>query len=75
MSLYLRLQSKLGLPMLDRWRLWRVACTLNIEHPTALLISEKLYDEAVQRYRRSPGRVGTAAQLASIRARLFETKK
>ncbi|MBI4579830.1 MAG: hypothetical protein HY718_09020 [Planctomycetes bacterium] len=69
LSLYMRVQAQLKLPLLDRWRLWRMAKALRIEHPTAMLISPVLYDEAVQRY--GQGRAGTQARLANIRLRLF----
>jgi hypothetical protein len=72
MNLYLRLQRRLHLPLWTRFRLWRLARQLNIEHPAALLISEQLFDEAVERYRIS-GRASTSTQtaFAGVRAQLF----
>jgi hypothetical protein len=55
MRLYLRMQGRLGLPWSYRWRLWRLARLLKLEHPTAVLISPVLFDEAVARYRQEAG--------------------
>jgi hypothetical protein len=73
MRLFLRMQSRLGLPMLDRWRLWRLARTMDLRHPTALLISSALFDEAVTKYRSSPARRRvSAASFTVLRSRLFQ---
>lgn len=73
--LYRRVLRKLGLPLADRWRLWWLARVLRVSHPTALLISAPLYDEAVQRYCASTGWLGhrqrAAPRLVAIRRRLF----
>ena len=75
MSLYLRVQRKLGLSPLDQWRLWRLAKVSRAEHPAALLISARMYDEAVRQYCSARGRLGdrsgAAPHFASIRSRLF----
>lgn len=76
MSLYLRVLSKLGIPLTDRWRLWWLAKALNIDHPATLLISEKMYDSAVARYCKSRGwfldRGRAKTRFKAIRFRLFE---
>ncbi len=76
MGLFLRVQRQLGLSLRDRWRLWRLAGVLNIEHPTALLISARLYDETVKHYCAGRGwfkvSVRTVHHFASIRRRLFQ---
>lgn len=68
--LFRRMQAQLGLGYLERWRLWRVARSLEIEHPTALLISAGYFDHAVGQYlvKASPGE---HKQLSTIRQRLF----
>jgi hypothetical protein len=75
MRLYLKMQARLGLSWSDRWRLWRLARRLKLEHPTAVLISAPLFDEAVSRYRQEGGRAAnnsaTVKALAAVRARLF----
>jgi hypothetical protein len=73
MGLYLRLLRKLGLGLLDRLRMWRLARAQKIEHPTALLISRQLFDEVVARYLRQPLPAKTPPHpaFAAIRARLF----
>jgi len=75
MGLYLRVQSKLGLSLLDRWRLWQLAQVLRIEHPTALLISARMYDEVVKEYCGGQGWLGSRARFAthftSLRHQLF----
>lgn len=75
MSLYLRTQRKLGLSLADCWWLWRLAATLRIAHPTALLISFRMFDEAVQEYCRGHGWLGdrtmAAPRFSAIRQRLF----
>ena len=73
--LYFRVLRALGLPWMDRWRLWKLAKVLRIEHPTALLISPALYDDAVRRFCGTTGLIGSRAYaapgLATIRERLF----
>lgn len=71
MALYLRVQSRMGLPLIDRWRLWRLAKATDVANPTALLISASLFDQAVQKY--TGGRPGSSrgAPLTAIRHRLF----
>jgi hypothetical protein len=75
MSFYRRILGKLGLSMLDRWFLWRLARFTGLEHPTAMLISPRMYDSAVQRYCASRGpmfsRAGSAGSFAAIRRKLF----
>ncbi len=50
MRLYLWCLAKLHVPWADMLRLWRVARALRLRHPTALLISPRLYDAAVAKY-------------------------
>lgn len=75
MRLYHAVQHKLGLPLADRWRLWRLARSSRTAHPAALLISARMYDHAVQRYCAGWGWFGsrnrTAGQFRVIRTRLF----
>jgi hypothetical protein len=77
MALFRRVQNKLGLSPADRWCLWWLARVLNIENPTALLISARLYDQAVYRYCTSRGwicnRARAAPRFAAIRQRVFDT--
>lgn len=67
--------ARLRLPPGDAWRLWRLAKTVKLPHPTAMLISPELYDEAVSRYCAGSGLLGSrkyaAPQFAAIRERLF----
>lgn len=74
-GLFFRVQAKLALPWLDRWRLWRLARVLRTREPTALLISPVLFDEAVKLYCEGHSllgrRLGKAACYAVIRQRLF----
>lgn len=44
MALFRRVLSKMGLTVIERWLLWRLARNSGLEHPTALLISTRLYD-------------------------------
>jgi hypothetical protein len=70
MALFLRVQSQMGLSLPERWNLWRLAKTLKVANPTALLISPVLFDRAVAEY--GARRSGTTRQqLAAIRRRLF----
>ena len=75
MGLFRKVQAGLGMPIWDRLRLWHAAHVLQIQHPTALLISAGQFDKATQHYLRGPGairtRTGAAQQLAAIRERLF----
>lgn len=48
--LYLWCLAKLQVPWPDILRLWRLARALRLSHPTALLISPRLYDAAVTKY-------------------------
>ena len=77
MGLYLRVQRQLGLSLSDRWRLWRLARAIGIEHPTALLISVSMYDDAVRRYCAGQGwfrsRAPRVSHFTAIRKRLFPT--
>ena len=50
MNLYWRMLSRLGLPFGARWRLWRLVRAVDVEHPTALLISPNFYDDVVKKY-------------------------
>jgi len=78
MGLYIRVLGNLKLPLLDRWWLWRLAKALNIAHPTALLISEHLYDQAVRQYCQnkssSRGASGAKSRFAAIRSSLFDNR-
>lgn len=75
MRLFVGSLVRMKMPLLDIVRLWRLVRRLRIAHPTALLISAVLYDDAVRRYctdgrgrllrRRSHGR------LLAVRAALF----
>jgi len=75
MALYRRVLSKMGLTVIERWLLWRLARNCRLEHPTAILISSRLYDGAVERYCAGSGlffaRAGKAATFAAIRRRVF----
>jgi hypothetical protein len=75
MSLYRNVLGRMDLPPGDLWRLWRLAKVVHMPHPTAVLISAELYDEAVKEYGTTTGWLGSrrsaAAQFAGIRARLF----
>ncbi len=77
LNLYRRILRRLDLPLKARWRLWRLARALNLEHPTALLICEKLYDEAVRKYgamkKRASDRAAPDPAYQSIRIALFPT--
>jgi hypothetical protein len=74
-SFYRKMLGKLGLSMLDRCLLRRLARFMGMEHPTAILISSRMYDSAVQRYCASRGpllsRAGSAGSFAAIRRKLF----
>lgn len=74
MGLFLRMQSGLDLPLLDRWHLWRLARAANIVQPAAMLISETLFDEAVAAYCRAIGPAAGPAvvRYQRIRRRLFD---
>jgi hypothetical protein len=78
MALYRRVLSKMGLTVIERWLLWRLARNSGMEHPTALLISSRLYDAAVDHYCAGDGlfvtRAGKAASYAAIRRRVFGEK-
>ncbi|NLX14015.1 MAG: hypothetical protein GXY44_10235 [Phycisphaerales bacterium] len=75
LGLFLRMQSGLNLPLLDRWHLWRLARTANILQPAALLISETLFDKAVTAYcGTTESSSGPAAvRYQRIRQRLFDS--
>lgn len=79
MSLFKRVLSRLDLSVPERWLLRRLARASGIPHPTALLISARLYDSAVERYcaagEMAFARAGKAATFAAIRRRLFGEKK
>jgi hypothetical protein len=79
MALYRRVVNKLGFSLVDRWLLWRLARDCAIDHPTALLISSRLYDRAVEHYCAGNGlffaRTRKAVTFASIRQQLFGEKK
>ena len=74
-ALYRYTLARLHLSAGDVWWLWRLAKTVRIPHPTALLISPELYDEAVKRFCESSGLLGSRkraeSQFTAIRARLF----
>ncbi len=78
MALYRRVLGKMGLTIIERWLLWRLARHSRMEHPTALLISSRLYDAAVDHYCAGGGlfvtRAGKAASYAAIRRRIFSEK-
>lgn len=77
MRLFLSSLIRMKVPLLDIVQLWCLTRRLRIAHPTALLISAVLFDDAVNRYctdshgrilrRRSHGR------LSAMRATLFGT--
>jgi hypothetical protein len=73
MSFCLRVQSQMGLPLLDRIQLWRLARASGGINPTALLISPVLFDRAVERYLGPAGPAGIVAhtRLSALRKRLF----
>jgi hypothetical protein len=74
-AVFWRMQAGLGLGILDRLRLWRLARHINLDQPTALLISEQLFDQAVATYSRKPSRFasqgGIATSFAAVRHQLF----
>ena len=78
MALYRRVLSNMGLTVIERWLLWRLARNSRLEHPTALLVSLRLYDRAVEHYCAGGGlffaRAGKAATFAAIRRRIFRGK-
>jgi len=67
-KLLVKTQAALGLPWRDRWLLWWLSRTLNLPHPTALLISPAFFDRAIERYNPSRRR---RAHWAAIRKRIF----
>ena len=73
--LFFRAMRQLRLGLLDRCRIWHVAHRLRIEHPTALLISAPLFDQAVTRYCQIQSSLflnaPTPTQFNAIRHRLF----
>lgn len=69
LSLFRSVMHRAGLPLGDRWRLWRLARAVNLEHPVVLLISPLLFDRAVEQYTGETG--GGSAAFAPIRRRLF----
>jgi hypothetical protein len=74
-AVFWRMQAGLGLGLLDRFRLWRLARHIDLDQPTALLISENLFDQAVAAYTQKSylfaSRGGIAASFATLRHRLF----
>lgn len=70
MLLFRKLQRRLGLSLLERWRLWRLAATLKLPHPAALLISAQTFDGAVQKY---TGKRARSHIFDRIRAKLFRS--
>jgi hypothetical protein len=79
MTFFRRVTGKLGLSMLDRWWLWRLARSSGLEHPTAMLISSRLYDSVVERYCAGQGvflsRAGSAVSFTAIRRKLFSGER
>jgi hypothetical protein len=69
-SLFNRLQSQLGLPLLDRLYLWRLARAIRLDHPAAMLISPQYFDVAVERFLKGRS-VSKHARYTAIRERLF----
>ncbi len=79
MELYCDLLWRLGLSRNQRRLLRHVAKDLDLRHPTAILISEALFDRTVENWRRHRGglrgaskQAESAADWDSIRARLFQ---
>lgn len=71
MALYLRVQSRMGFSLWDRWQMWRLAKATEIDNPTSLLISPVLFDRAVRRYVGSRNGCNRTERLSNIRKRLF----
>ncbi len=69
LSLFRSVMGRLRLPLGDRWRLWRLARAVNLDHPVTLLVSPVLFDRAVEQY--AGDVAGQAAAFAPIRRRLF----
>ncbi len=73
--LYLWCLAKLQVPWPDILRLYRLARALRLSHPTALLISPRLYDAAVTKYWAGHWRGKRGGepplQFRAIRERLF----
>ena len=67
-KLLVKTQAALGLPWRDRFRLWWLSRTLNLPHPTALLISPAFFDRAIER--RNPSR-RSRVHWANLRKRIF----
>ena len=72
MRLFRRLMHQLGLRWMDRWRLWAMAWKLELAHPAALLISDVLFDQCLERFR-TQGRPNAhhLARIRAIRSQLF----
>jgi hypothetical protein len=73
--LFRRAMKHLKLRRRDRWRLWRVAGALRLEHPAALLLSPNYYDGAIRDYCAGSSLLGNrhAARraLTELRQRIF----
>lgn len=75
LKLYRRVLKGIGLSISDSWRMWRLAKTARITHPSALLLSSELFDEAVASFCSGSGWFGgrsrQAPAFAAIRKQLF----
>lgn len=76
MALFIRMMTRLGLPVVDRVRMWHLARVLRIPHPTALLISTTLFRKACEDYCATRGWMGprarAVAHLNAIARQLFD---
>ena len=72
MVLLFKAQGKLGLGLIGRFRLWQLVRVQKIPHPTSLLISPQLYDQAAEAYCGSRGWFGARTRAESGFAALRE---
>jgi hypothetical protein len=73
MKLLRKLERGLGVSWRDRWSLWRIARCLNLPHPAALLISERYFDQCIEKLRASGGWAAPSHQRCrAIRGHLFK---
>jgi hypothetical protein len=72
--LYMHLLSNLGLSVPQRQLLESVARDLRLPHPTALLVSETLYDQCVEQWTRRAGSAAAEADRAITRQIFTRTR-
>ncbi len=73
--LFFKAMRRMKLSWSDRWRLWRMAGSLELEHPTALLISRSYFETAIQEFCGRESLLGSRESarrpLTALRDRLF----